>query len=151
MVNGPGGDCPTKDMWYGINICRKTMQSWEIYAVQTPRLVTFPAEFITGPAIDHGNFSFDHQKTNLTSQLSFCFRPEWDLLRRLRLVFEKTIGRRVLRTFAQSLGEWEIIAEGRLDILASIPYDSIIDTVFGTTLICVLLRFLNDIGYVGST
>ena len=68
-----------------------------------------------------------------------------------RLVFEKTIGRRVLRTFAQSLGEWEIIAEGRLDILASIPYDSIIDTVFGTALICVLLRFLNVIGYVGST
>ena len=46
-----------------------------IFAVQTPRLVTFPAEFITGTAIDHGNF-FDHQKTNLTSQLSFCFRPE---------------------------------------------------------------------------
>ena len=68
-----------------------------------------------------------------------------------RLVFEKTIGRRVLRTFAQSLGEWEIIAEGRLNILASIPYDSIIDTVFGTALICVLLRFLNVIGYVGST
>ena len=68
-----------------------------------------------------------------------------------RLVFEKTIGRRVLRTFAQSLGEWEIIAEGRLDILASIPCDSIIDTVFGTALICVLLRFLNDISYVGTT
>ena len=43
-----------------------------IFAVQTPRLVTFPAEFITGPAIYHGN-SFDHQKTNLTSQLSFLF------------------------------------------------------------------------------
>ena len=41
----------------------------------THHLVTFPAEFITGPAIYHGNF-FDHQKTNLTSQLSLCFRPE---------------------------------------------------------------------------
>ena len=80
MVNGPGGDCPTKDMWYGINICRKTKQGWEICAVQTHHLVTFPAEFMTGTAIDHGNF-FDHQKTNLTSQLSFCFQPEWDLLR----------------------------------------------------------------------
>ena len=67
------------------------------------------------------------------------------------LVFEKTIGRKVLRTFAQSLGEWEIIAEGRLDILASIPYDSIIDTIFGTALIRVLLSCLNVIGYVGST
>ena len=69
-----------------------------------------------------------------------------------RHVREKTIGKGVLRTFAPSLGEWEMIAEGGLDVLGSIPYDSIIDTVFGTALICVLwLRFLNDIGYVGST
>ena len=65
--------------------------------------------------------------------------------------WEKTIGRRVLRTFASSLGEWEIIAKGGLDILASIPYDSIIDTVFSTAWIRVLLSCLNVIGYVGST
>ena len=145
-------------MWYGINICRKTKQSWEIYAVQTPRLVTFPAEFITGTTIDHGNF-FDHQKTNLPSQLSFCFRPEWDLLRGVsRYIWRKGDRQTGLwenywkeRTFAPSLGEWEIRAEGKLDILANIPYDSIIDTIFGTALIRVLLSCLNVIGYVGST
>ena len=68
-----------------------------------------------------------------------------------RPVREKTIGKGVLRTFTLSLGEWETIAEGGLDILGSIPYDSIIDTVFGTAWIRVLLSFLNVIGYVGST
>ena len=63
-----------------------------------------------------------------------------------RLVWEKIIGMRVPRTFAPSLGEWEVIAEGRLDIHGKIPYDSIIDTVFR-----VLLSCLNVIGYVGST
>ena len=40
-----------------------------------------------------------------------------------RLVHWKTIGKGVLRTFTLSLGEWETIAEGGLDILGSIPYD----------------------------
>ena len=68
-----------------------------------------------------------------------------------RLVFEKTIGRREHLLRPWDLGEWEIIAEGKLDILANIPYDSIIDTIFGTALIRVLLSCLNVIGYVGST
>ena len=68
-----------------------------------------------------------------------------------RPVREKTIGKGVLRTFAPSLGEWEVIAEGGLDILGSIPYDSLIDSVLGTAWIRGLLGFLTVIGYVGST
>ena len=101
------------------------------------------------------------QKINLTRQLSYSafdesgiYSEEYLKKRRetmFRLVHWKTIGKGVLRTFTLSLGEWETIAEGGLDILGSIPYDSIIDTVFGTAWIRVLLSFLNVIGYVGST
>ena len=68
-----------------------------------------------------------------------------------RSVQEKTIGKGVVRTFAPDMGDWELIAEGGLDILGSINYESLIDSVFGTAWIRHLLKFLQMIGYVGST
>ena len=68
-----------------------------------------------------------------------------------RSVQEKTIGKGVVRTFAPDMGDWELIAEGGLDILGSINYESLIDSVFGTAWIRDLLKFLQMIGYVGST
>ena len=43
-----------------------------------------------------------------------------------RSVQEKTIRKGVVRTFVPDMGDWEVIAEGGLDILGSINYESLI-------------------------
>ena len=104
---------------------------------------------------------YDRKKVNLTRQLSFVpfdksgiYSEEYLKKRRetmFRTVKEKTVGKGVVRTFAPDLGDWEVIAEGGLDILGKIPYDGLIDAMFGTAWIRGLLSFLQVIGYVGST
>ena len=61
-------DCPSEDM--GSVFSATTKQGSEIHVVQIPRLVTLPAQFITGPALDHQTF-YHTEKINLTQQLSF--------------------------------------------------------------------------------
>ena len=61
-------DCPSEDM--GLVFSATTKQGSEIHVVQIPRLVTLPAQFITGPALDHQTF-YHTEKINLTQQLSY--------------------------------------------------------------------------------
>ena len=99
---------------------------------------------------------YDRKKVNLTRQLSFVpfdksgiYSEEYLKKRRetmFRTVKEKTVGKGVVRAFAPDLGDWEVIAEGGLDI-----YDGLIDAMFGTAWNRGLLSFLQVVGYVGST
>ena len=151
-------DCPTADM--ASVFSGRTKQGSEVHTIQKPERVDFHTEFISGPAIEHNHF-YDRKKVNLTRQLSFVpfdksgiYSEEYLKKRRetmFRTVEEKTVGKGVVRTFAPDLGDWEVIAEGGLDILGKIPYDGLIDAMFGTAWIRGLLSFLQVIGYVGST
>ena len=131
-----------------------------VHASQTPNLVIFQQEFVTGDAVNHKNFYFD-QKVTLTNQLTFSpfdqggvYSAEF-LKRRRETIFRWSLDKAgksgVFRSFLPDVTEWEAIADHGVDFLGKINYDGLVDAVFGTAWVRYLIKMLTIIGYIGST
>ena len=80
-----------------------------------------PAQFITGPALDHQTF-YHTEKINLTQQLSFSSFNQSGVYSE-EFLFKKSVQEKCMGK--EVMGDCEMIAEGRLNIVGNIDYESL--------------------------